>query len=361
MKETREKLTEWIAGTDTCFLIGAGCSICANKPSIDNLTKMVLEKSEDDELKQQFNKIQCDSTRHSTIEDLMNYLILYKNILQITNPRSKNQDQIQKYNDWLNQIKGMITDIINDNWVPSTTHMKLLQWRYSHNKNKPCDIFSLNYDTIIEASLDKLRIPYVDGFRGGSMAWFDSEVYNLYQNSVSFRIYKLHGSINWKRDMHGLIRCDRMGSLIIGEEPVVLYPSEQKFYQSQYGVYETQIMSFRNRLREKRMNNLLVVLGYSFNDNHINEAIFDSITEKDNNLTIIAFVGPENSKDDQVKRFRDFKERSDSRFNAFIGDGNESGEFIGSAVDEEIANDILNHEFWKFENLVHFIAGVQNE
>lgn len=40
--DVREQITEWLTGTDTCFLIGAGCSACANKPLIRKLTDNVL-------------------------------------------------------------------------------------------------------------------------------------------------------------------------------------------------------------------------------------------------------------------------------------------------------------------------------
>ncbi len=354
MEEAREILTGWITGPDTCFLIGAGCSICAEKPSIDELTEKVLEGPCDDELKQKFNEIKSVSARPPTIEDLMNYLIKSNYILLRT--KNSNKHEIEKNCELLKQIKTKIIKIVDDDWRPSEFHTRFFRRLCSQNSRKrPCDIFSLNYDTILEASLDKCKIPYVDGFRGGNRAWFDPEVYNL-DAKAAIRIYKLHGSINWIQDADGIVRCNRNGSSNAGEEPVVIYPSEQKYFQSQYGIYETLFKSFRDRLRNKQKNNCLVVLGYSFNDDHINAAIFDSIAEKDSNLTVFAFVGPEKDLCAQIKRFEEFNKIGDSRFNAFIGD--ESGKFIGSDIGgEEIENDILKSEYWKFENLVNFIAG----
>ena len=177
------------------------------------------------------------------------------------------------------------------------------------------DIFSLNYDTILEASLDDLRVPYADGFRGANRAWFDDEIFDE-KHTVAYRLFKLHGSVNWIRGADGHIR---RVSHRTDDEPAVVYPSEQKYIQTQYGVYETLMGRCRGRLRSERMNNYLVVLGYSFNDEHINEAICDSVNVRGNNLTVVSFVGPEDNTDAQDERLRALEARCDSRFNAFVG------------------------------------------
>ena len=220
------------------------------------------------------------------------------------------------------------------------------------NLGKVRDIFSLNYDTILEASLDDLRVPYADGFRGANRAWFDDEIFDE-KHTVAYRLFKLHGSVNWIRGADGHIR---RVSHRTDDEPAVVYSSEQKYIQTQYGVYETLMGRFRGRLRSERMNNYLVVLGYSFNDEHINEAICDSVNVRGNNLTVVSFVGPEDNTDAQDERLRALEARCDSRFNAFVGNDQE-GRFIGSAVDSDEAGAILGAELWRFERLVHFIAG----
>lgn len=40
--DLREQIAEWLTGADTCFLLGAGCSVCAGKPMIGELTENVL-------------------------------------------------------------------------------------------------------------------------------------------------------------------------------------------------------------------------------------------------------------------------------------------------------------------------------
>ena len=43
----REQITERLTGADTCFLLGAGCSVCAGKPMIGKLTEDALNEADD--------------------------------------------------------------------------------------------------------------------------------------------------------------------------------------------------------------------------------------------------------------------------------------------------------------------------
>ena len=254
---------------------------------------------------------------------------------------------------WLTQIKKKIVCMVNDDWKASQYHRRFL--RRLHNQQGCRDVFCLNYDTLLEASLDELRLPYVDGFRGTKRGWFDDEIFDE-KNAAAYRIFKLHGSINWTRDTDGHVR--RIDISKGNAETVVVYPSEQKYLQTQYGVYETLMGRFRNRLRIPNVNNHLIILGYSFNDAHVDEAIFDSINARGSNLTVIAFIGPENIENKQSKqyaRLKEFSQRCDFRFNAFIGDAN-TGKFVGNAFDDQAVTLILKAELWKFERLVDFIT-----
>lgn len=216
-------------------------------------------------------------------------------------------------------------------------------------------IFTLNYDTVIEATLDKLRYDYVDGFRGSRRAWFDPTVFDEPSASVpNFRLHKLHGSINWLRESTGHVRRAVVSTAHDITETVVVYPSEQKYLQTQFGVYETLIGRFRSRLRAPNVNNCLVTLGYSFNDEHINEAIIDAINATGSNLTVIAFVGPDPKAVEQQVQLTAIEERCDNRFNAYVG----NSFHVGGALDESESKVLLAAELWKFESLVDYIAGV---
>ena len=351
--DLREQITEWLTGTDTCFLLGAGCSVCAGKPMIGKLTEKVL-KDADKRLIAHFRSLKAAPDRPATIEDLINYLVRYREILGTITKTDGHSISIEEIDSWLVCLKKKIVAEVADDWEPSAYHQRFLRRMCGHAQRGPRDIYSLNYDTLLEASLDELRISYVDGFRGTNRAWFDPETFDDVR--ASYRLFKLHGSINWTRDKSGHVRRGRNANEDAADEPIVVYPSEQKYLQIQYGVYENLIGHFRNRLRKPSVNNCLIVLGYSFNDGHINEAICDAVLSQGSNLTVIAFIGRSDNSERQNARLKEFAERCDTRFNAFIGSG-ETGYFVGHALDEDAAKTVLEAELWKFENLVDFVAG----
>ena len=352
--ETKERVLQWLTGSDTCFLIGAGCSRCAGKPLIGELTTKVLAKL-DASIKTEFDGLTGTGTRPPTIEDLINYLVRYQSILRTV----KDADKHKLKPDWiieaLQAIKKEIVNHIADAWVDSPVHARFLQRVANRWSKAGRDIFTLNYDTVIEATLDKLRYDYVDGFRGTRRAWFDPTLFEEPSACVpNFRIHKLHGSVNWLREGTGHVRRAVVTTADDITDTVVVYPSEQKYLQTQFGVYETLIGRFRSRLRAPNVNNCLVTLGYSFNDEHVNEAIIDAINATASNLTVIAFVGPDSKAAEQKEQLAAIEARCDNRFNAYVGDSFH----VGNALDESESKVLLAAQLWKFEGLVDYIAGV---
>jgi hypothetical protein len=348
--KTKEQVLEWLTSPDSCFLIGAGCSLCAKKPLIGELTDSVL-KSIDASIKQEFDGLKSTGSRPPTIEDLINYLVRYQCILQTVSDPTKHKLRPDWIETSLQSIKKGIVEKIIDKWDESQIHARFLKRICAKSVR---DIFTLNYDTVIEATLDNLRFHYVDGFRGSRNGWFDPSVFDEEPvSSPYFRVYKLHGSINWIRGSTDHIRRVIVSSVADIKDPVVVYPSEQKYLQTQFGAYEILISRFRERLREDRPNNCLVTLGYSYNDEHINEAIIDAIGWKNTNLTVIAFVGPDSDIDEQRKQFQAIEARCDQRFNAYVG----NKFHVGGALDDASTKVLLREELWMFEKLVDYITG----
>ena len=133
----------------------------------------------------------------------------------------------------------------------------------------------------------------------------------------------------------------------------MIYPCEQKYFQSQYGAYEAMLMRFRQRLRQERANNKLVVLGYSMSDEHIVEAILDAVQARASNLTVYALLGPESTVELQIARFRKLVDSGKGRINVMIG----QSEFLGPGLERADWETIRGMDFWKFENLVRLLAG----
>ncbi len=351
-----EKVGEWILDANTCFLIGGGCSACAGKPLIEELSQRVVEGLSG-ETRAIFSDLNGTFGRPPTVEDLVNYLLRYG---QLLSSKKRPGDPIwsaEKIDEEISGIQRGIVHALGTDWKGSETHKRFFLRLAGHKSRTTCDMFSLNYDTVVEASLEELTLRCIDGFRGADNAFFDATVYDERPTSgLSFRLYKLHGSINWVRDVQGAVRRRPLTS---SEEraPVVIYPAEQKYVQTQYGVYETLLSLFRRRLREPRPNNKLVVVGYSFRDEHLNVAIEDAIGDEKGNLTVYAFLGPEPDPVAQERRIRKLAADSHGRFNALIG----QHAFIGLGLETGEWDAVKSLDLWKFENLVSLLVGEPHE
>ena len=231
-EDIRENVTDWFTSAGTCFLLGAGCSKCAGKPLIRELTEQVLCGA-DKSLKEQFDNLKPGDSRLATIEDLMNYLGQYYEILSSIENTDGHSLKGEDIDGWLQYIKKRIVEKIDATWKTNPHHEQFLRRLCSSESKRPRDIFCLNYDTVLEASLDHIRVPYIDGFRGTVRGWFDASVFDENERVAKFRIFKLHGSVSWVEDGENVRRCASVSG-----EPVVVYPSGDKRIQTQYGIYE---------------------------------------------------------------------------------------------------------------------------
>ncbi len=353
----RENILDWFTGRDTFYLLGAGCSRCANKPLIGELTQKVLAEI-GDPASALFKKLRPVGTRAANIEDLMNHVIRRSALLSsLSSTETLGDLSADALAALLKQIQVAIVKVIGLDWAVSQTHARFLS-RIQPSLGKTRDIFSLNYDTLIEAALDDQRLSYSDGFRGTGRAWFDASTFEEAETGPGqFLLHKLHGSVTWRRATDGFVR--RYSADPGNNEPVMVYPSEQKYIETRFGVYETLLSRFRARMRGPRPNNTLVTVGYSYGDDHINEAIFDAICFAGSNLTVFSFIGPVDgleAKAEQLKVFEDFRKRCGQRLNLFISDE----QALTTSVEPTEAKAILGLNLWKFEEITQLIAGAPN-
>lgn len=343
-----QTIMEWITDASTCFLLGTGCSVCAKKPLMNKLTQQVVGKL-DKLSKELFEQLEGSNEREATVEDLLNQFLQMKRLLAGRKDKKYGDWDVEKVEEAILKTLKEIVKEIGYQWDFSSTHELFLQRLLQHKGRKVCDIFSLNYDVVLEATLENSCIPYIDGFRGAENAYFDFTLFDAEVTNIPlFRLYKIHGSINWVRDDKGVVRRKSSHGDNFVNERQVIYPSEQKYFQTQYGIYEIQMKLFRKRLRDRRPNNKLVILGYSLSDDHINEAIIDAICERGNNLTVYAFVGEKKKLNEQIKRLTTLVERSYHKLNIMVG----ATVFLGEALESSEWESIKDENLWMFENLV---------
>lgn len=87
------------------------------------------------------------------------------------------------------------------------------------------------------------------------------------------RLWKLHGSVNWTWE--GDQQIVRIGGPAEQKDLVAaIYPSDAKYEESRRVPFVVLQDRFRRSLREAET--LMMITGYSFGDEHLNEMIFDA-------------------------------------------------------------------------------------
>jgi len=158
----------------------------------------------------------------------------------------------------------------------------------------PVEIFTPNYDLLFEQAFEEHPLPHFDGFVGSREPWFDLS--SIEHDNIPprwTRLWKLHGSINWERidendgcgQVNRVVRVAREATA----GKVMIYPSHLKYDQSRRMPYLAMLdrlrAFFRRDTRRKRGDvdtheedaPRLVVCGYSFLDDHLNEALLDGL------------------------------------------------------------------------------------
>lgn len=160
---------------------------------------------------------------------------------------------------------------------------RLAAWMARAEYRLPIELFTVNYDLLLETALEQLRVPYFDGFVGNLKARFHTE---LVEGTLSeggdtmpsffLRLWKLHGSVNWAWQADRQIV--RLGTAV-ADQPAAIYPSDTKYEESRRVPFVVLQDRFRRALHQSET--LTIVAGYSFSDDHLNELIFDAATRRE--------------------------------------------------------------------------------
>ena len=157
-----------------------------------------------------------------------------------------------------------------------TPYHDLGKWMRSIDRKVAVEIFTTNYDLLMEEALEDLEIPYYDGFVGSRRSFFDLRAIedNLIPTHWS-RLWKIHGSINWyQEDVTGQKKVYR-SSEIKKDASHLIYPSHLKYEESRKMPYLALIDQLNRFIRKK--SSLLILSGYSFNDEHLNDTIINAL------------------------------------------------------------------------------------
>lgn len=179
-------------------------------------------------------------------------------------------------------VRHTIAKVANPskNLIPEETpHRLMARWLAKTSREFPIEIFTLNYDVLIEMALEAERIPVFDGFVGSYRPFFLPDSLRRSEAAPGanwVRLWKMHGSVTWRReDSDGRFRIVRGEPDDSGE---MILPSFQKYDESRQQPYA----AFMDRLSRflDQDDALLVTCGFSFGDEHINNLIFSAIENR---------------------------------------------------------------------------------
>jgi hypothetical protein len=179
-------------------------------------------------------------------------------------------------------IEKIITKTIALNVQPDETkipvdspHRYFARWVSKTQRQCPIEIFTTNYDILIEKALEQERVSVFDGFVGSHKPFFlaESLIRSDYAPAKNWtRLWKVHGSVNWE------LQTEDGEKRIVRDKPVktgeMILPSHYKYDESRKQPYVALLQRLSAVLDND--DTLLVTIGYSFNDEHINNIIFDS-------------------------------------------------------------------------------------
>ena len=266
------------------FFLSAGCPLAVPMkngewpliPDIKKLTEWVRAELKDDEtfklLIKELEKAKIDI---NNIEDILSFIRDMLQVAKGNNVRGFTEAQL------INLEKNVCKKIVKKMNVllpnKETPFHILGKWISSIDRKIPIEIFTTNYDMLIEQALEDLEVPYFDGFVGARKAFFDlrAVVESKLIPEHWTRYWKIHGSINWYlEELNGQKKVYR-SSEIKENESHLIYPSHLKYEQSRKMPYLALIDQLGSFIRQK--SSFLVISGYSFNDEHLNNTIINSL------------------------------------------------------------------------------------
>jgi hypothetical protein len=282
------------------FFFGAGTSMAVGLPGVIALTKQVGDKI--DPAQKPAYEAMRKAAGADNIEMILNKL---RTVRELIGESADEEFYGIKGKDGARALDVAICKTIYDivTNIPDSkdeSHSNFVNWMFQNQatRTNPIELFTANYDLLFEGAMEHKRLPYFDGFVGTIDPFLIPECVeaeNTKKDHGSYipyswvRLWKIHGSINWflvtdKSNKKRIIRSTRK---MDGTEELMIYPSKQKYDESR----RLPFLVFQDRLRRFLSGGevLLIIAGYSFGDEHLNELISQAL-RANNRLAITALM-----------------------------------------------------------------------
>lgn len=311
LREIRELKNYLSYSKNIGFFFGAGTSCALGIPDIAQLTRGV-EAALDTSARKTFGIIRDDlkslTPEHEVnIEDILNQLRRIRELTKESETKTYQgvcgKDAAAADEEICKAIYQIITEKESSATLNSTK--RFFAWYNLLNRDFTKEVFTTNYDLVIEKSLEASEIPYFDGFVGSfePFFWQESVDHQAQHGDLTknwIRLWKIHGSLSWfwryseTTKSHRIIRIGNIGCVDEIKNELVIYPSKDKYDSSR----KQPFIAYFDRMRDYLLSGelLFVITGYSFSDQHINEIVFNCMRQNNRLFVIVFFY-----KDDDVE------------------------------------------------------------
>jgi len=259
-------------------LMGAGAPVSINIgpsnddwisliPNLQGLTKTVKENLSAKELKV-YQDLE-ESILNPNLEKVLSKIRALNEVIGDSIVYGCNSTEFLELSE---KICNLIRDAVSKELPPGQTpYSELVSWINGVNRKHGVEVFTTNYDLLLEQALERSKTPYFDGFSGARDAFFDPS--SISKNDLPsrwVRLWKLHGSIGWeKNNKNEIIRIPRSNNASM------VYPSHIKYDQTQAAPFSSLFERLRNFILEP--DTLLISTGFSFADAHISSRLLESL------------------------------------------------------------------------------------
>lgn len=268
------------------FLIAAGCPLSVKMPDgewplipdvnglTEHIDKLLGKSIKDGSYKTLIDELKKTGNKSYNIEDILTFVRSLKDVAKGGTVRGLNEVQLELIE---KEICEQISDKVSVS-LPSndTPYMRFANWVQSIDRDVAVEIFTTNYDLLIEQAFENSSVPYYDGFVGSNKSFFDLRA--LEENAIPnhwTRLWKVHGSLNWFRDSDGNVYRGRISKSEDPEDLHLIYPSHLKYNKSRKMPFLALIDQLQRFISKK--TSVLVLAGYSFNDEHLNNIIVNAL------------------------------------------------------------------------------------
>ena len=376
-KDSLSQLDSLLASSHQSWLFGAGISLDAGIPLMADLTDRIfqLAKEKGDENDEKLlNSIKNELSDDAHIEHILSHLGDHRAIAA----RSKSQKckfgeiecTLEKLDNFHQRILQWIAETIRWGYkakshedeeeigsadspiVRIDAHQNFIDALLEQGQAGLAErrgavrLFTTNYDTLLEDALALQGYPYWDGFSGGAVAYRSYRYGEDEPKGFRAHVIKLHGSIDWHLGCDGKTwRVRENDTYPEKSQRVLIYPQSIKYLATQRDPFAAQFDLFRRALAQ-RDENVLIICGYSFGDEHINEEIELSLAKPENKTTVIAFSKELNS------TLQEWRKSSWSKRLYIIS---RDGLYVGNSPVCLTPKDNEKHDWWKFQEMTKIL------